>query len=81
MDGVDHDRLPGPGPLLDQVDRLARVLDDAQGGEARVAQAPRDHEPRRVVAAPLVSDADHERGQARSTSSFRKWVAQEMQGS
>ena len=70
-DGVDeHDVVLA----VDHVDERERLT-----LEHAAADPARDLEPDPVVATPLVAEADH--GHARSTSSSRKWVAQEMQGS
>jgi hypothetical protein len=78
-DGVDDPDLGGALAELDQLERLTLVRDDLDSG-----RVPRDDrgggdEPGGVIATPAVADADQP--QTRSMSSFKKCVAQEMQGS
>ena len=89
-DGVGEDDALGTVPGFEQADRLAAELQHLDSGRAvgRAAQPPprlaRHQQPRRVVAAQLVAEADQQppaAAHSRSTSSRRKWVEQEMQGS
>jgi hypothetical protein len=78
-DGVDDPDLVGALAGLDQLERLSLVRDDLDSDLAPRSDRGGDDEPGGVVAAPAVADADQP--QTRSMSSFRKCVAQEMQGS
>ena len=76
-DGVDdHDELE-PVPRVEQPGRL---LEAVEHRGARRAEAVGDERADRVVPAVAAAEAGR-RPHTRSTSSFRKCVAQEMQGS
>ncbi len=83
-DGVDeHDALDAVAERLQQLGRLSSQLQDI-GLRQQIAHALGDHEAYRVVTPERVSEADDaeaRRRHARSTSSRRKCVAQEMHGS
>ncbi len=79
----EHDRLGALAECLEQACGLPAPLDHV-GCRQELAQVARHDEADRVVAAHGVSQADDAqaaRRHARSTSSFRKCVAQEMHGS
>ncbi len=79
-DRVDEQRLVGAVERLDQRDRLPLQGPDLHAGRHALPQELRRRQPRRVVPLPGVPDPEDEL-QRRSTSSWRKCVAQEMQGS
>ena len=76
---IDEPERLGVRPGLDQTGRLALALEHLDAVRQGLPQAPGDHEPDGVVAAPGIADPDDL--QLRSTSSVRKCVAQEMHGS
>ncbi len=78
-DGIHDPDLAGVLAELDQLERLTLVLDDLDAARPLFRDRGSDEKTGRVVPAPAVADADQP--QARSISSFRKCVAQEMQGS
>ncbi len=83
--GVHHDHVVEPGPGLHQPGGLPRLLPHVEGDWLVSEEPPGNLAPRAVVAAVRVADADEQAraGWTHSSrrSSFRKWVAQEMQGS
>src|SRR5512132_1590094 len=79
-DGIDEKRLAGPVNGLDDRDGLTLELAHLDSVQHALTEALRHDQARGVIALPRVSNPEHER-QRRSTSSWRKWVAQEMQGS
>jgi hypothetical protein len=78
-DGIHDPDLGGALAEFDQLQRLALVLDDLDAARFLRGDRGGDDETGGVVPAPAVADADQP--QTRSISSFRKCVAQEMQGS
>ena len=64
-----------------QTAQLLLAPNDFDAGRQAVTEPGGDDEPDTVVTAVLVADADHHVRHRRSTSSVRKWVAHEMQGS
>ena len=80
FDRGDHEDRAGTIPGLDEGHGLALQLPHLDVFRRPLAKPARHHEAGGVVPLPGIPDSEDER-QARSTSSWRKCVAHEMQGS
>ncbi len=85
-DRVHHDGQWRTIPELDQAARFTVAHGESDAGQVALAQPPHHGWTDTIVAAELVTHADHHdrparRSHDRSRTRSRKWVAQEMQGS
>jgi hypothetical protein len=78
-DGIDEPDRFRAVPGVDERCRLPFPFEQLDGVREPTAESARNGKPHRIVAAVGVPEPDYP--QRRSTSSFRKWVAHEMQGS
>lgn len=82
---LDQDYVGGVFPRLHQGGACATFLAHDDIWQFHFAQPTDNSEPDTIVAAKFIAEADDERLRgavhSRMNLSFRKWVAQEMQGS